>query len=239
MSEVANFYDDFSDQQSKVGINNRHLSIIDSLEEFGLKKNHKVLEIGCGIGTVSELILRSLSRDGFLHSIDISPRSIDLAKVRLKKYENVIVEVKDLTTEMISGKFDVIVLPDVIEHIPLNLHTVFFKNVKALLKDNGFVFIHIPHPNNLEWMVDHHFDGLQIIDQPIFSDQLCNTVYPLGFYLHHLKSYSVYCVDDDYQVIILKKKPDTQNMENLKSFYLPRFYKRLTRKIKFLGRGFK
>jgi trans-aconitate 2-methyltransferase len=131
------------------------------------------------------------------------------------------------------------VLPDVIEHIPLELHPAFFKNIFSMLKPDGFVFIHIPHPNNLEWMVNNKVEGLQIIDQPIFTPELGATVYPIGFYIHYLKSYSIYAVDHDYQVIILKKKPSTQNLDSLSSFYLPPFHKRLFYKLKYLMRGLK
>ncbi len=239
MSEVTEFYDEFTVLQSKAGINNRHLSILEHLREAGLKRDHRVLEIGCGIGTVSELILRYLSKNGFLHSVDISPKSILLANARLKKYENVLVEEKDLTKESLNGQFDVIVLPDVIEHIPLALHDAFFRNIFNFLKPDGFVFIHIPHPNNLEWMVKNEHEGLQIIDQPIFTNNLCAIVYPIGFYIHFLKSYSIYCVDHDYQIIILKKKPASQNLDNLDSFFLPSFYQRILYKLRYLARGFK
>lgn len=239
MSEVVDFYDNFSSHQSGAGINNRHLSIRFHLEKQGLKKNHRVLEIGCGVGTVSTLILRTLSSQGYLHAVDISPKSITLAKRLTSKYKNATFEVRDLTKESIDEKFDVIVLPDVIEHIPFEFYTALFKNLAAMLADNGFIFIHIPHPNYLEELVRKNSKELQIIDHPVYTDKFLPIVYPLGFYIHHLKSYSVYNTHDDYQIIVLKKKLTDQNYNSQDTFFQLPLYDRLINKISYLLRGFK
>src|ERR1041385_2470701 len=145
MSEVVEFYDQFSNRQSSVGINNRHLSIAHHFEKTGVKNDSRLLEVGCGVGTVSELLLRFLSETGSLHAVDISPTSIQLAQQLSKRYKNSVFEVKDLTSEILNRKFDAIVSPDVIEHIPFDLYESFFKNLFQMLEDDGLVFIHIPH----------------------------------------------------------------------------------------------
>lgn len=239
MSEVVEFYDKFSEQQTSAGINNRHVSIIHHLEQAGLNRDHSVLEIGCGVGTVSELILRFLSGNGSLHSVDISPQSIQVAKALSKKYTNAIFEVKDFTTEVLPKKFDAIILPDVIEHIPFALYTDFFKNVFSMLHDHGFVFIHIPHPNYLQWLVDTNSKELQIIDQPVHTDAFLPIVYSMGFYLHYLKSYSVYTVEEDYQVIVLKKKPVKKDYEKQGAYFTLPLFKRISSRIRYILRGLK
>jgi cyclopropane fatty-acyl-phospholipid synthase-like methyltransferase len=239
MTEIGSFYDEFSSLQLKTGINNRHLSIQFHLEKFGLKPNHSVLEIGCGIGTVSELILRYLSDQGFLHAVDISSRSIKMAKQRLNKYSNVKCETIDITKESINDKFDVIVLPDVIEHIPFDLHSNLFSNLKKLLSDDGFIFIHIPHPNYLESLVKNKDESLQIIDQPIFTNELCNVIYPLKFFIKHLISYSIYSEENDYQILILEKKPEQINTKSMTKFFQLPFSKKVINKIKYFLRGCK
>lgn len=77
--KVAQFYDEFANNQIKIGVNSRHLSIIDKLIQSGLKPHHRVLEIGCGIGTVSHLIAKKTPK-GKVLAVDISPKSIDQAK---------------------------------------------------------------------------------------------------------------------------------------------------------------
>ncbi len=239
MQEIADFYNKFSERQVAAGINHRHLSIIHHLKESGLKGDDRILEVGCGIGTVSELVLRHLTNKGYLKALDISQKSVDIARKRLRKYSNVSIEVRDLTQEPINDLFDVVILPDVIEHIPLSLHRDLFERIAEVLQPKGFVFIHIPHPNHLEWMVNTGCQELQILEQPIFTNELCETVYPIGFYLHSLKSYSVYSVENDYQVIILKKKPETQESQKMNAFYLPPLSQRILNKFRYLLRGLK
>jgi trans-aconitate 2-methyltransferase len=238
MSEVAEFYDKFSARQINAGINNRHISILHHLERSGLQRNHNVLEVGCGIGTVSKLILRYLSKKATLTSVDISPVSIDTANKLKESYPNATFEVKDFTKEVLLKQFDVIVLPDVIEHIPFSLYPPFFENLFKMLKDDGFVFIHIPHPNYLEWLVSTESNDLQIIDQPVFTDKFLPYVYRVGFYLHYLKSYSVYLSENDYQIIVLKKRRQL-NYQTHGQFFQPKLYNRMINRVRFMLRGFK
>jgi trans-aconitate 2-methyltransferase len=238
MSEVVEFYDEFSQAQAQTGINNRHLSILYHLEKVGLKKNDNVLEVGCGIGTVSQLILRSLSSTGKLLAVDISPKSIDLAQQLHSKYNNATFRVMDLTKETLRQQFDVIVLPDVLEHIPQDAHESLFANLKVLLKDDGFIFVHIPDPNYLQSLIDAGDKTLQIIEIPVYTDQLLDCVYPLGFYLHYLKSYSVYTKEPDYQILILKKRRE-RKYEHRKTYFQYSLGMRVLKKLSYILRGFK
>ncbi|HYF70808.1 MAG TPA: class I SAM-dependent methyltransferase [Ohtaekwangia sp.] len=239
MSDVIEFYDNFSSRQARAGINNRHISILFHLEQLGLKKDHHVLEVGCGIGTVSELILQSLSPHGTLHAVDISPKSIDIAKRLISKYKNATVEVRDLTKEKINTTFDVIVLPDVLEHIPFDLYTPLFENLNQMLSDDGFIFIHIPHPNYLEWLIKQGSKELQIIDNPVYTNKLSSLIYPAGFYIDYLKSYSVYSKSPDYQIILLRKKSATLDYTSRTTFFQMPLSRKVIKKFSYLLRGFK
>jgi trans-aconitate 2-methyltransferase len=239
MSEVAEFYDKFSEKQVSTGINNRHLSILRHLKNAGLHQHSSVLEVGCGVGTVSELILRFLSNQGSLKAVDISPISIQAANKLSEKYSNASFEVRDLTQELLPLKFDTIVLPDVIEHIPFSLYPQFFNNLFGMLKDNGFVFIHIPHPNYLQWLIDTENKELQIIDQPVYTDTFLPTIYSTGFYLHALQSYSVYTEEDDYQLLILKKRSAHRDYEKQGKYYQVPLAQRIFGKLRYIVRGLK
>jgi ubiquinone/menaquinone biosynthesis C-methylase UbiE len=87
MSKVEEYYDNFSSEQVKTGINKRHHSIHQWLLKFGLKPHHNCLEIGCGIGTQTEL-LTSFLKEGKITSVDISSESIQIAKKRLNRFKN-------------------------------------------------------------------------------------------------------------------------------------------------------
>ena len=86
--EIGNWYNSFSNKQLKTGINLRHYRIMDFLIESGLQKNSNVLEVGCGIGTLTNLICKYISK-GTIDAIDISSGSIDILKKRLYRYKQV------------------------------------------------------------------------------------------------------------------------------------------------------
>ena len=87
MSDVEKFYDEFADKQEDAGINRRHVSIDNWLTEFGLKTNHQVLEIGCGVGTQTELLAKRLN-EGSITACDISSESVKRAESRLNGFSN-------------------------------------------------------------------------------------------------------------------------------------------------------
>lgn len=209
---VEAFYDEFTTKQIQAGISKRNIKIHEWAQQFGLKNNHNVLEIGCGIGTQTELLAQYVSQ-GKITAIDISPKSITIAQQRLANYTNVSCITGDIITMDInfSTKFDVIVLPDVIEHIPLDSHNALFKRLSGLLKEDGFILIHIPNPNYLAWCHTNTPQVLQVIDQPIYTNVLCSNVYANGFYIHHLETYEIWTNNCDYQIIVLKAQSNANS----------------------------
>jgi ubiquinone/menaquinone biosynthesis C-methylase UbiE len=111
--KVVRFYDQFAEKQEKTGINSRHLSILDKAKQAGLKSNHRILEVGCGIGTVSHLLATQVPQ-GKVLAVDISPESIEKARVLWKKQGNLKFDVSDMSDFNLPGeKFDFFVFPDV------------------------------------------------------------------------------------------------------------------------------
>lgn len=209
--DVSNFYDQFSDKQNKSGVHKRHLIILEWLKYFGLKSDDKVLEIGSGVGTVTGL-LSGFLKDGRLTANDISAKSIDIARERLKTCRNINFIVGDITKTNISEKFDVIVLPDVLEHIPSDLHNELFSYLHKRLNEKGFIAIHIPNPYYLEWVIENRPEELQVIDQPLHINFLADTFHKSRFYVSYLNNYAIWNDKPDYQILQLRK------IGNLKTF---------------------
>ena len=103
--------------------------------------------------------------------------------------------------------YDFIVLPDVLEHIPIEKHPVLFKSLSASLNDDGSIVIHLPNPYYLAYLREHDPESLQIIDQPLYTNLLTDNIYGNGLFIHCLNSYSIWTIESDYQVIVLRKKP--------------------------------
>jgi trans-aconitate 2-methyltransferase len=204
--KCAEYYDRYAARQTRVGINLRHRSIQRWLEEFGLVPGMEVLEIGCGIGIQTQLIARRLGGTGALVAIDVSPRSVDIARSRLGGRPNVQVITGDAVDLSLERVFDVVVMPDVIEHIPVEHHRRLFANVRRWLKDDGWALIHMPNPFFLDWCHRNRPDLLQEIDQPIFTEMLMGNIVPNDLYIYYLNTYSIWVPEGDYQVIVLKPR---------------------------------
>lgn len=203
-TQVEEFYNTFKEHQKKLGVNIRHRTIFKNLKTAGLKPSSNVIEVGCGIGTVSSLILNYLSEGKFV-GIDISSESIDLAKKINAKYKNAEFLVNDMGQFSHATKFDFVVLPDVLEHIPVEQHDNLFKVLSSVTSKDAVVLINIPEPNCLNWIRRQYPEKLQIIDQSLSMQDLLNNSYPHGFKLFSMNSYSLQYTEPDYTSIVLKK----------------------------------
>jgi trans-aconitate 2-methyltransferase len=204
MEDVKGYYDEYAGRQAAVGVNKRHRAIRDWALKFGMRPDHSVLEIGCGIGTLTGLLAEELGSGGSVTAIDLSPVSIESARQRLKGFDNVSLLAADVLETDVEGSFDVVVLPDVIEHIPVERHRALFERVASWVKSDGFALLNYPSPHYQEWNRSHHPDRLQIIDQTIHVDVLASNTYPNGLYIDRLATYSIWIREGDYVVAVLR-----------------------------------
>ena len=209
--EIEKFYDSY---QFKFRPNVRHYVIINKLVEAGLNSKSRVLEIGCGNGSLTKLIAPKV-KSGKITALDISSESINTAKRNLSQYKNIDFVIGDVSQVNISEQYDLILLSDVLEHIRLEFHDSLFQKISELLDSNGIVFINIPEPKFLEWVTAHEPEKLQVVDQPIHTEPLLNIAYKHGLYLKELKSYSLFKDVPDSQYIVLVKRNKTFTYHDL------------------------
>jgi len=205
---IATFYNRFTSEQLRVGVNIRHRTILRLLKLAGLKRNSAVLEIGCGIGALTGLI-GDYCRSGSVLAVDISPEAIEIARQRNRHRPHVQFAVSDMSDFPSTKKFDFIVLPDVLEHIPLSAHRAFFKTLGKHLHPESTVAINIPDPYCLEWFRVHQPEKLQIIDQSLYTDQLLKNIYASGMFLERMHRYALHSQEADYQWLVVRPRPET------------------------------
>lgn len=203
--QIGKWYDGFAGRQLKTSVNLRHYKIMEFLASAGLSRNDRVLEIGCGIGTLTGLLARYL-RKGEIVAVDISPESVEVARKRLSQASNVLFMVSDMTDFNHTEVFDFIILPDVLEHIPIGQHRGLFRTLAEHMHDNSVILIHIPHPRALDYIRATSPEQMQIIDQSLEADTLLGDAYANGLTLISYYSYSLFDREHDYAVICLRKK---------------------------------
>lgn len=97
-----------------------------------------VLEVGCGVGSFTKLIVEQSSFDS-LYSIDISEPAIEFMKEKTLP-ANVTLECIDLID--VNGSFDFIVCMNVMEHVEDD--KAFFAKLLSMLKKGGVLFLLVP-----------------------------------------------------------------------------------------------
>jgi trans-aconitate 2-methyltransferase len=203
--QIGKWYDGFAGRQVKTSVNLRHYKIMEFLISAGLSRKDRVLEIGCGIGTLTGLLVRYLGK-GEIVAVDISPESVEIARKRLSHASNVRFMVSDMTDFNHTEVFDFIILPDVLEHIPVDQHSRLFRTLADHMHDNSVILIHIPHPRALDYIRATNPGQMQIIDQSVEADTLLADAYANGLTLISYNSYSLFDREHDYAVISLRKK---------------------------------
>lgn len=211
-NQIVNFYDKFAERQVKTGINSRHLSILDKVKNAGLKSHHRILEVGCGIGTVSHLLATQVPK-GKVLAVDISPESITRASQLWKTQTNLKFEISDMSDfEKANTKYDFFVFPDVLEHIPVEQHEQLFERIKAHAHAESVIFVHIPAPRYLQYMIKNQPEKLQVIDQPLDTGDLIKNISKQGFYLEKMDTYGLFFEEKDYQYFVFRvSKPITKS----------------------------
>lgn len=185
--------------------NARHYFIFKNLKKAGLKKNSKVLEIGCGSASLTHMIAGFVSA-GKIVGADISNETIALNRKKYSGYKNMEFHVSDMTDFTLNEKFDFIVIPDVLEHIPIEEHANIFRTINKVTSENATILINNPEPNLLEWYHKNNPDVLQIIDQPLHLNYLSKLIYDHGFYVESVTPYGISFDIPEYQSIISRKK---------------------------------
>lgn len=201
--KISTFYDDFADKQIKTGVNLRHFVLFEQIVKLGLKKNNTVLEIGCGVGTLTGLLHKYVSK-GKIVATDISGKSIEAAKKRIKdslKIDFLVTDMQEFTSQY---KFDFIILADVLEHIPVDYHHKLFKTLQQYLANNGKIAINIPSPFSIEYYQKHHPELLQVVDQALRADRLIKDASENGLVLETYNLYSLFHKECDYVWVVFK-----------------------------------
>jgi trans-aconitate methyltransferase len=105
-----------------------------------------------------------------------------------------------------TGKFDFIVFPDVLEHIPKEQHNSIFKLLSSALHENSKIAIHIPDPLALDYIRTYTPELLQIIDQSLYLEDFGNAIEGTPLMVEKYERYPLFTIDPDYNWILLSVK---------------------------------
>lgn len=205
--EISDFYDEFVQRQIKIGANERLISLYKRLLNLGLKEDSNILELGCGVGIFTKLLGKKIST-GSIEAVDLSEKSIAVAKEELKGKKHLFLAVADVVKyQPKNSDFDFITLMDVIEHIPLDQHEELFGNLAQICTDKTQIALNIPNPQYIDHARIHHPESLQVIDQAVDLFPLMQHWEKQGLELTYFEKYGIW-EEEDYHFMVLRKKRD-------------------------------
>jgi trans-aconitate 2-methyltransferase len=188
-AQVREFYDAFRDSRMvryRLKANLRIERAIERVSEY-VHPGSRVLEIGCGIGIIAERLAAKL-RDGQLWACDISPRNIEMARETVKS-DKVAFFVADVSSglsaveEQLDGAVDVVVMIDVLEHLPRAIHPDLFTNLRRIMRQDSVVVLTYPSPQYQRYLREHEPRELQVIDEVIEVEELLCVAKAAGYSL--------------------------------------------------------
>ncbi|MBI4020050.1 MAG: class I SAM-dependent methyltransferase [Candidatus Aenigmarchaeota archaeon] len=156
------FYDKYWKGQEEGRIELRHRLALGLIGE-----GKSVLEIGCGDGTFSRMLIKKNCR---VTGLDISGKAVE--KARRRGVNAAVCNVEHELNEMAKGKFDVVVCLDLIEH--LFEPRIFLENVKRFIRPGGCMVV--TYGNALYWK-----DRLSIL----LGRMPDRNMYKMGQHLHY------------------------------------------------------
>lgn len=108
-----------------------------------IDKTQRILEVGCGTGFMITLPLATLGYS--IQGLDRDHASIVYGKNLLSHHgiDPEIIRTKNL--EELDGKVDVIILSEVLEHIPDQEQSILFNGISAKLRPGGLLLITVPN----------------------------------------------------------------------------------------------
>jgi SAM-dependent methyltransferase len=110
------------------------------------KNSKKVLDIGCGVGTIDFYIAK---HDSNVTGIDISQNSISIAKKNAEYFKlnkKIVFKVLDFPNKIPKGKFDIIICSEVLEHLKQDKIAV--EKINDLLLTGGILIASSPSKNS-------------------------------------------------------------------------------------------
>ncbi len=144
-SLYENYHKKSKSQHKIISDNNfTYINILPPLNKCLTKKTIRILDIGCGSGTISLY----LANKGYkVRGIDISKKAIQACKDSAKNLniENVEFEMCEFPKEIPTGKYDLVFFSEVIEHLPND--GLALREIHKLLNPGGILFLSTPSKN--------------------------------------------------------------------------------------------
>lgn len=208
-NEVEQFYDVFSQRYIKdyVQGNARVRRQITFFSDAIPTDTQSILVIGCGSGESALHLVTRVAPQAHVLAVDLSAQSVAMAQ-KLFPHERITYKQVDVIKDNLVGQWDVIAMPDVLEHIPVEAREAMYDRFNQLLSSRGRVLITCPAPNSRRSR-RREAGELQIIDEDVTVDDLRGFASATGTRLSFYRLVSIWH-PNDYFHAMLEREPDVE-----------------------------
>lgn len=129
-------------------------SSYDYFNRFGIAKDARILDIGCNYGS----LIYNLHQAGFedVTGVDVGAEAIEQGKEKYQLLADRLLAYDGLTLPFEEGMFDVVLMFDVIEHIP-EIETFLREQACRVLRPGGLFIFQTPNKYiNIPWEIINH-----------------------------------------------------------------------------------
>lgn len=203
MSRVEAFYNEFSPKfvEDFVHGNERVTRQLSFFAEAIPAETRRVLVIGCGSGQGAHHIATRIATHAKVLGVDISESNLRLAHA-LFSHERVEYRRMDVTRETPDGEWDIIVLPDVYEHIPREAHERLHARLDQLLSPQGKILFTLPSPGYQRHLHATNSPALQVVDEVITLEDLVQFAERVRGTLSYFRLISIWLTNDYLHAMI-------------------------------------
>lgn len=159
-----------------------------------------VLVLGFGSGQGAHFIAERVAEGARVLGLDISAENVRLAGA-LYAHPRVEYRQLDVTAERLAGRFDVIALPDVYEHIQSAARPRLHAQFDRLLTDDGRIVLTIPSPGYQKHLYALG-TGLQPVDEIVTVEDLSALARDVSGELTYFALVSVWLTNDYAHAVV-------------------------------------
>ncbi len=199
---VRDFYDEFSARLVHDYVyGNRRVNLIREFERRSIHPDTRsILEVGCGSGANADFLARKVAPRARVTAVDLSSSNIAIATALFDHPRIEFLEADALTLKL-EQKFEVIIVPDVYEHLPKAERARMNKGLGRLLADDGRILLTCPAPGYFDWMRENGH-ALQVIDEVVSLRDAIDLAEGVGGQISYLAMVSVGLTNEYLHIVI-------------------------------------
>lgn len=212
-TDAAAFYDDFLDRRM-VNYRLHGNPRLDEATEFlipHLRPDSRVLEVGCGIGIVTEALARR-ARRGHVWATDLSAKNIAYAE-RTVRPRNISWSTIDLLADphalraWVPDPVNVVVMVDVFEHIPKGCRRQLMESINLVAASDFSLLLTFPSAEYQGHLYRELPEELQPVDETVSATDLESLGVDFDLRLVYWQTKDVWLTDQYVHAVLQRKSP--------------------------------